>query len=148
MPFLLHAVLAAATSAGAVPPASTANVAVLTRTIERGEPVSALDFSVEARPVAVARGTIGATEAAGLEASRRLMAGSVVRAADLVRPQAVHRGETVVIALRSGGLSISTSGRALSGGSVGDAVRVVSLITNHTLDGMVESSGHVRLAGQ
>ena len=134
--------------AAAAPPAATVEVPVLNRTIERGEPLSAGDFSVEQRTVAEARGALGGAVSDGMEAKRRLVAGSVVHDADLARAQAVRRGEPVTIAYRVGALSISTQGRALAGGGVGDQVRVVSLATNRTLDGIVEAAGTVRLAGQ
>jgi len=145
MPLHLLFALAAAQAAA---PAPTVEVAVLSRTVERGEPLSAADFATEARPVAAAHGAVAPADAAGQEAARRLAAGSVVRAGDLVRAQAVRRGEPVTIAYRVGSLSISTQGRALSSGGLGDPVRVVSLATNRTLDGTVESAGTVRLAGQ
>jgi len=135
---------ASALPAGAAPP--TVEVAVLDRPVERGEPVSAADFTIERRPAGVARGALSAAAAAGLEATHGLSQGSVVRPPDLTRPQTVHRGETVTIAYRIGGLAITTTGRALSGGRIGDPVRVVSLATNHTLDATIEGSGHVRLA--
>lgn len=121
---------------------------VLVRAVEKGEPLAATDFTIEPRSAGVARGALVAREAAGLEAVRRLQAGSPVRAADLARPLKVRRGEPVTIALRTGALSITTAGRALSGGGVGDPVRVVSLSTNRTLDAIVEADGRVRVTGQ
>jgi flagella basal body P-ring formation protein FlgA len=146
---MLPLVLALAAAPPSSPPAPPlVEVPVLNRTVERGESLSASDFSTEQRPVASARGAIGATATGGMEAKRRLTAGSIVRESDLARPQAVRRGEPVSIVYRVGGLSISTQGRALGAGAVGDPVRVVSLATNHTLDATVQSAGIVRLAGQ
>jgi flagella basal body P-ring formation protein FlgA len=72
----------------------------------------------------------------------------MVRASDVIRPQLVRRGEPVTIALRQGGLSITTAGRALGNGAAGEFVRIVSLSTNRTLDGVVEATGLVRVAAQ
>ncbi|MCJ8157708.1 flagellar basal body P-ring formation chaperone FlgA [Sphingomonas sp. LaA6.9] len=127
---------------------ATVETPVLVRAIEKGEALSPADFAVEPRPASVARGAIAPAETAGLEASRRLMAGAPVRATDLAKPQMVRRGEAVTIALRSGALLITTAGRALSGGGKGDPVRVVSLSTNRTLDAVIENSGRVRVTGQ
>jgi flagella basal body P-ring formation protein FlgA len=146
LPFALA--LAAVQQPAAAPAPVLVDVPVLNRTVERGEPVSSGDFSTERRPAASARGAIGGSAAGGMEAKRRLMAGSVVRDSDLARPQAIRRGEPVSIVYRVGALSITTQGRAMAGGAVGDPVRVVSLATNHTLDATVESAGTVRLAGQ
>lgn len=149
MRILLSAVLlAAGSAAGAQTPPDMVETPVLARTVEKGELLAASDFAIEPRSAGSARGAMSARAAAGLEAARRLMAGAPVRSADLMRPQKVRRGEAVTISLRAGPLSITTQGRALSGGGIGDPVRVVSLSTNRTLDAVVEGSGRVRIAGQ
>jgi len=51
----------------------------------------------------------------------------------------------VTINIRSGGLTITTAGRALADGAMGDLVRVVASSTNRTLDAEVEASGSVRV---
>lgn len=140
--------LAAPTAAGAQIAPAQVDTPVLARDIGKGEPLSAADFTVEPRPASVARGAIAPTEVAGREAARRLAAGSPVRGADLVKPQMVRRGEAVTVTVRAGTLSITTAGRALSGGGKGDPVRVVTLSTNRTLDAVVEDSGRVRVIGQ
>ncbi len=119
---------------------------VLVRTIERGDILSAADFAEEDRTPAQARGAAAPEALAGREATRRLMAGSVVRTSDAAEPRLVKRGEPVAIHIRSGGLVISTTGRALADGREGDLVRVVATATNRTLDAQVEGSGAVRIA--
>lgn len=123
----------------------TVDTPVLDRMIERGEILSSDDFTTEPLPPSHTRGAITADAADGMEASRRLRAGAVVRAGDVMTPRLVRRGEPVTIHVRSGGLTISTSGRALADGAMGDLVRVVASSTNRTLDAEVESSGSVRI---
>jgi flagella basal body P-ring formation protein FlgA len=94
---------------------------------------------------AEARGAPALRDIIGMEAQRALSAGTIVRASDVIRPQLVRRGEPVTITLRDGGLTISTEGRALGNGAAGDFVRVVSLSTNRTLDGVVEGTGAIRV---
>ena len=118
---------------------------VLSHTVERGDIVAAGDFTTEARPASQGRGAISAQAAAGMEAARRLSAGAVVRSTDLIAPRLVRRGESVTIYLRSGGLTITTEGRALDSGAARDRVRVVASSTNRTLDAVVEGSGAVRV---
>jgi len=57
----------------------------------------------------------------------------------------VRRGAPVTLKLRSGSLTIATVGRALADGKRGERVRVVSLATRRTLDGLVDGPGEVRL---
>lgn len=119
---------------------------VLARPIEKGALLSPTDFAVEAMTAISARGAVGPDQAAGMEAARRLGAGMIVRAGDLARPQLVRRGAPVQLSVRSGALTITAPGRALSGGAAGDLVRVVSTATSRTIDGVVEADGRVRVA--
>ena len=127
------------------PRPTTAELPVLARAIAKGEIVSAGDFTLGERPYGEARGALGPDEAAGKEAFRSLQAGVPVRAADLIPPQLVRRGEPVTIAVRSGALAITAQGKALASGAKGESVRVVSLATNRTLDGVVDAPGIVRI---
>ena len=146
--FLLAALMGGAVPAAAQTVAPLAEVPVLVRDVEKGELLSADDFTVEPRPLAQARGALDVTSAAGKEALRRLRAGAIVRTGDIIRPQLVRRGEPVAITVRSAGLTITAQGRALSGGGQGDLVRVLNTATNRTLDGVVEKTGSVRIAAQ
>lgn len=148
LPMLLAGMgsVASAQSAGFAAPATVATP-VLARVVEKGERLAARDFEMEQRSLSTARNALRPVEAEGMEATRRLMPGSAVRTSDLSRPQAVRRGEAVTIAIVDGPLSITTSGRALSGGGHGEMVRVVSLSTNRTLDAVVERAGRVRVIG-
>ncbi|MBU3078662.1 flagellar basal body P-ring formation chaperone FlgA [Sphingomonas quercus] len=142
---LLIATLLLPGAAAAQPSSPLADTPVLARTVEKGERVTAGDFTVDRRPASVARVALKPADADGMEAARRLMAGAPLRASDLVHAQLVRRGESVVITVRAGTLSISTPGKALTGGGAGEAVRVLSISTNRTLDAVVESGGHVRV---
>ena len=121
---------------------------MLTRAIARGDILSAADFELQPRAAVAARGVLAADTASGREAVRALPAGSVVRAGDLVTPRLVHRGEAITLSLRGRGFAISTAGRALAAGGMGDVVRVVTLSTNHSVDAVVDGAGSVRIAGQ
>jgi flagella basal body P-ring formation protein FlgA len=124
---------------------ATAELPVLVRAIDKGEIVSAADFTVGERPAGEARSVLTPDLAAGKEAVRALQAGNPVRAYDLIKPQIVRRGEPVTIAVRSGALAITAQGKALASGARGDNVRVVNLGTNRTLDGIVDGPGIVRI---
>lgn len=140
LPFL------AATLAAVQPASAVAETAVLDRVVERGDIISSDDFTTGEVPTAQARGALTPAGADGMEATRRLQPGAVVRASDVMAPRLVRRGEPVTIHVRSGGLLISTAGRALGNGGKGDLVRVVANSTNRTLDTHVEGAGAVRVA--
>ncbi len=133
----------------AVPPAApvpSITVPVLDHAIAKGDLLAADDFITQEVPLVEGRVLPRLKDLVGMEAARALLPGTVLRQSDVIRPQLVRRGEPVTIALRDGGLSITTAGRALGNGAAGDFVRIVSLSTNRTLEGVVESTGIVRIA--
>lgn len=139
-------VAAAAQAIAPAVPVPMLAMPVLDHAVAKGEVLAAGDFATQDVPVVQARAAPRLKDVVGMEAARALSAGAIVRSSDVIRPQLVRRGEPVTIALRDGGLSITTAGRALGGGAAGDFVRIVSLSTNRTLDGVVESTGIVRVA--
>lgn len=82
-------------------------------------------------------------EAIGLEARVAIYAGKPVRPGDLGPPTLVERNQLVTLVYLSGGLEISTEGRALARGSVGDEVRVMNLGSRNTVMGRVGPDGAV-----
>ena len=65
--------------------------------------------------------------------------------AEVAAPKLVRRGQPVTLAVRSGALTITAQGRALTDGREGDMVRIVTS-ASRTLEGVVEASGAVRVA--
>lgn len=145
--FLLSLVLAAS-AASAAPPAATVDTPVLARTVAKGETLVAADFAQASLTPAVARGALSPAQAAGREAVRPLRAGNPVRAADVVAPRIIRRGQAVTILFTSGALSINAQGRALTDAAVGEAVRVVNLSSNRTLDAVADEAGRARVTSQ
>jgi flagella basal body P-ring formation protein FlgA len=142
------ALFAAPATAQSVTPPETVAAPVLDHPVAKGDLLAASDFVTQDVPAVQARTLPRLKDIVGMEAARALQAGAMVRASDVIRPQLVRRGEPVTIALRQGGLSITTAGRALGNGAAGEFVRIVSLSTNRTLDGVVEATGLVRVAAQ
>ncbi|MEN2786147.1 flagellar basal body P-ring formation chaperone FlgA [Sphingomonas qilianensis] len=126
---------------------TTVETPVLARMIEPGETLQASDFELRRMAPNAVRGALQPAQATGKEATHRLMAGTTVRPGDVAVPQIVRRGEALVVSVRAGPLSITSTARALSGGGMGDPVRVVSLDTNRTLTAIVEGRGRVRVVG-
>ena len=129
----------------AAAPAPEIRMAVLVHGVEKGDRLGTDDLTDASIPATAARGGLGVAEIAGMEASRRLAAGSVIRAADLVRPQLVRRGDQVTLSIRRDGLVITSAARALGSAAMGESVRVVTSSTNRTVDAVVEGSAAVRI---
>ncbi len=82
-------------------------------------------------------------QAVGLEARVAIYAGKPVRPGDLGPPTLVDRNQLVKLVYLSGGLAISTEGRALARGSEGDDVRVMNLGSRNTVTGRIGPDGAV-----
>ena len=81
--------------------------------------------------------------ALGLEARVAIYAGRPIRSQDLGAPALVDRNQLVSLIYLSGGLAISTEGRALERGAEGDVVRVMNLGSRTTVIGRVGPDGAI-----
>ncbi len=79
----------------------------------------------------------------GQEARVTIYAGRPVRAADLGPPTMIDRNQIVPLTYRAAGLSITTEGRALARGGVGDVIRVMNLASRTTVFGLIGPDGAV-----
>ncbi len=123
-------------------------VAVLTRTVERGEVVRLDDIAM--RFVAVNRAprteTIGPADVVGRAARRTLAADAPIRAADFQAPKLVDRNEVVMIVYRTGGLTLTARGRALSSGVEGAIIDVRNLQSKKIVQAEITAPGVVTIA--
>lgn len=81
----------------------------------------------------------------GLQTARPVMAGRTVALHALEEPDLVRRQQSVTVAFRRNGLSLSLPGRALSDGAAGDMVRVRIKGRRETLSGIVTAMGRVEV---
>ncbi len=114
---------------------------VATRTIRARTVVAAEDLTLVSADLPGALSE--ADQAVGLEARVAIYAGKPVRPGDLGPPTLVERNQTVTLVYLSGGLAISTEGRALARGSEGDEIRVMNLGSRNTVMGRVGPGGAV-----
>ena len=84
-------------------------------------------------------------EAIGLEARVALYAGRPIRPDDLGPPSIIERNQIVSLVYAAGGLAIQTEGRALARGGVGDAIRVMNLVSRTTVNGLITHDGSVQV---
>jgi flagella basal body P-ring formation protein FlgA len=114
---------------------------VATRTIRAKSLIAAEDLTLVSAELPGALSD--PAQAIGLEARVSIYAGKPVRPGDLGPPTLVERNQPVALVYLSGGLAISTEGRALARGSVGDEVRVMNLGSRNTVTGRVGPDGAV-----
>ncbi len=118
-----------------------ADSVVATRTIRAQTIISIDDLTTVAAalPGALADPVL----AVGMEARVAIYAGRPVRAQDLGAPALVERNQLVPLIYLSGGLAISTEGRALARGAAGEVIRVMNLSSRNTVNGRVGPDGAI-----
>jgi flagella basal body P-ring formation protein FlgA len=81
----------------------------------------------------------------GQEARVALYAGRPVLMGDIGPPAVITRNEIVALRYRANGINISTEGRALERGAIGDRIRVMNLGSRATLFGQILNDGTVEV---
>ena len=122
-----------------------AEVAVLSRTVNRGETVQASDLTIERRVRdSLPQDVQGdAVDLAGRVARRTLSTGSLIRTGDLARPEIVGRGDVVTIVYEVPGMVLTLRGRANEAGAQGDLIAVTNPQSKRVLQAQVVAPGKV-----
>lgn len=84
-------------------------------------------------------------EVIGQEARVALYPGRPINIGDIGPPAVITRNQIVRLHFSGGGLRITTEGRALERGAIGDRVRVMNLSSRATLFGQVQQDGTVKV---
>jgi flagella basal body P-ring formation protein FlgA len=123
-------------------------VAVLRRSISRGETVLASDIATERRARESvpqdAQGEIA--DLAGRVARRALGVGSTIRVGDMAKPEIVARGDVVTIVYEVPGMTLTLRGRAAEAGAQGDTIAVENTQSKRTLQAQVVAPGRVSIS--
>lgn len=120
---------------------------VAARPLARGERITADMVTTESVVVnASRRGVLGnADDVQGMEIRRPINAGSVITPDLLSAPDAVERGDHVIIFAKSGAFSVTSRGKALANASVGEQVLVENLRSARTVRANVIAPGRVEI---
>ncbi|QFT58368.1 flagellar basal body P-ring biosynthesis protein FlgA [Sulfitobacter sp. THAF37] len=120
-----------------------ADTVVPTRTIRAQSVIVDTDVTLSAAELP--NGYTRIADVVGQEARVALYPGRPIRVDDIGPPAIVTRNQLVVINFSSNGLLISTEGRALERGAVGDRVRIMNLSSRATLFGQVRPDGTIQV---
>lgn len=127
------------------PAVAGATVSVLTyaRNLAAGDVVHPEDvvWSTVQAHLAASGGPSDADQVIGLSARRALRAGTPVGARDLASPQVIARNDMVEVAFISGGVKLTVTGRATKNAAIGEAVPVLNLSSNRTIDAVATGPG-------
>ena len=120
---------------------------VAARPLTRGERVTEGLLTKQSVEInASRRGVItDAQQAIGMEVRRSVNAGSLITPDMLSAPNAVERGDHVIITAKTGGFSVRSRGKALASAGVGEQVLVENLRSSRTIKASVVAPGHVEI---
>lgn len=120
-------------------------VAILVRSLNRGEAVAQADLAIERRPRegTPADAQSGLASLAGQVAQRSLNAGAVLRSGDLALPDLVIRGEAVTVVFDMPGLNLSLRAQANESGRLGATITVTNPVSKKVIAATVIGPGRV-----
>jgi flagella basal body P-ring formation protein FlgA len=124
----------------------TIEVVTLARALARGEAIRTNDMAVERRPKAEVADAVRRGDALGQAARRDLRAGQFLRAADLMKPELVSRGDSVTLVFEGPGVKVTMQAKALETGTQGDLVQVLNPQSKRVVQATVDGPGRVVIA--
>jgi flagella basal body P-ring formation protein FlgA len=122
---------------------SAAESLIATRVIRAQTLLSANDVTLVAAEIPGA--LVDPSDALGLEAKVTLYPGRAIRASDVGPPAIVERNQIVTLVYSVGGLGITTDGRALARGGLGEIIRVMNNSSRTVIAGQVAEGGYVHV---
>lgn len=120
-----------------------ADSVVPTRTIRANAIITEIDVGLAAGQTS--NGFDRVVDVIGQEARTTLYPGRPIRVDDIGPPALVARNQIVSLKFEASGLVITTEGRSLQRGGVGDQVRIMNLSSRTTLIGLVQPDGTVHV---
>jgi flagellar basal body P-ring formation protein FlgA len=129
--------------------ADVVRVPVLTRAVLKGDVVTANDIILERRRRSELGPDIATdlSKLAGNAARRSLPRGTLLREADVQRPELVERNAAVVMAFEQPGIQLSMRGRALAAGAMGDVIQVQNINSRRIVEARIVGPGKVVATG-
>ncbi|WP_404363028.1 flagellar basal body P-ring formation chaperone FlgA [Marinobacter sp.] len=120
---------------------------VAARPLNRGTRItSGMISSVDVVINSVRRGAVTEMKhLIGMEVRRPLNAGTVFTPDLVAAPDAVARGDHVIITARSGSFSVRSRGKALASGAVGDQVMIENLASSRKIRGLITGPGQIEI---
>jgi flagella basal body P-ring formation protein FlgA len=120
-----------------------ADIVVPSRTIRATQIITEMDVTLAAGDLESGFARLG--DVIGQEARVALYAGRPVLVGDIGPPAVIERNQIVPLIYAASGINISTEGRALERGAVGDRIRVMNLGSRATLFGQILGDGTIEV---
>lgn len=119
----------------------------LAKTLPTGTILSQGDFELADVPLATADagGYADISQLVGKQLVRQARGGIMLKATDVTEPKVVTRNTLVTVVLRSGPMTLTVKGTALTTAAVGEPVDVLNSVTRKILHGIARSDGVVEI---
>ena len=127
----------------AMPVSALCDSVVPTKTIRANATIGVADVTVE--PIQNGNAFSRIDDVIGQEARTTLYAGRPILFDDIGPPAVVARNQIVQMKYMAHGLTITTEGRSLQRGGIGDRIRIMNLDSRATLFGQIEADGTIRI---
>jgi flagellar basal body P-ring formation protein FlgA len=123
------------------------SVLVMRRAVGRGESIAAGDVLVQSRvlPGLTSPYVTRTADLTGRLTRRPIPEGTAVTADALDAALLIHRGQSVILAARAGGLEVRAPGLALADAAAEQRVRVRNLNSLKVIEGVADTAGVVRV---
>ncbi len=123
------------------------DVVVATRDLLRGQMVSPSDVRLEQRDLTLLHtGYLSTLDlAVGKRVKRTIRQGRIVKPVQIATPALIKKGAEVTIKASSERIQITTKGKALSSGGIGERIRVRNLRSNKVVEATVVNAGTVQV---
>jgi flagellar basal body P-ring formation protein FlgA len=118
------------------------SVPVLKNPMRQGDIISATDIDyIDVRSNNVSASTIvDANRLIGMSPRRAVAGLKPVAMSEIAMPVLVKKGDTVVIELNSGGIHLTTQGKAIDSGAEGETVHIENISSRHVIQAVVTGS--------
>lgn len=127
-----------------LPTPALADAVIVTRSLPARALVGPADITTVAADIPGA--ATAPDQVLGLALRVAVQAGRPLGPDDVTSPPMVLRNQVIRLHYSQGGMSITTEGRALEQGALGQVVRVMNLASRETLAGTVLADGSVEVA--
>ena len=123
------------------------DVLIMRRAVGRGETIAMADVVVQQRvlPGLTSPYVARPADLAGRLTRRPISEGTALTADALDAPLLIHRGESVVLAARAGGVEVRAPGVAMADAAAEQRVRVRNLNSLKVIEGVADTAGVVRV---
>jgi flagella basal body P-ring formation protein FlgA len=124
-----------------------AQVPVLKGQMNQGAVIGTRDLEMRSLPLSRLPGNVvtDTSQLIGLSLRRPVAAGTTLTANDVERPNAIQRGALVTMIFNKPGITLTTTGRAIDAGAIGDVIHVQNSKSNRTVEATVTAVNEVRI---